>query len=89
MAATAQAAIDMEDAKVGDHFGAVGDRPGDDQVAHSRINLLAGTHRTGVVLGTLHAARRWCGQDRFALIGADCSARTDGSATAGLPLAGS
>src|SRR5690606_31449103 len=54
--ASTQAAVDV-DIAIGDHFGAVGDRTGDDQVAVAGVDLLAGTYRTVVVLRAQRMAR--------------------------------
>src|SRR6185312_964485 len=60
----AQATVNV-DVAVGDHLRAVGDGAGDDQVAVTRVDLLAGAHRADVVLGALPVAGGGGGQDRF------------------------
>ena len=62
--ASAQATVDV-DIAIGDHFGTVGDRTGDDQIAVAGVDLLAGAHRAVVVLRAQRVARFGRRQDRL------------------------
>src|SRR5690625_1722203 len=62
--AAAQGAVDVDGA-VGDHFRAVGDRGGDDQVAVARVDLLSGAHGLGVAQCDARLRRVFRGGDRL------------------------